>query len=268
MIGFFDSGVGGLTISESVHELLPEYDTIYLGDTARAPYGARSKAELFDFTIQGAEWLFNQGCELIIVACNSASAGALREVQQKWLAQKYPNKRMLGIIRPTVEELALAGYKNIVVLSTVATKDSQAYVHEFHKINPNLKIFSHACPKWGPMVETGFVGTVEMATEVDWEIKAMESEVVDYDAVLLACTHYPYVKKDVENSLTKKVPVFNQGEIVAKSLKDYLSRRVEIETKLAKNGRRNYYTTGDPVLVSDIASKKFGFPVTFKKCEL
>lgn len=268
MIGFFDSGIGGLTISESVHTLLPKYDTIYLGDTLRAPYGMRRHDELVGFTIEGAKWLFDQGCQLIIVACNSASASALREVQQGWLKDNYPSKRILGIIRPTVEELADAGHKNIVVLSTLATKNSGAYVTEFHKINPDLEIHSHACPNWGPMVEKGLAGTPEMVKDVEREIKDLETVVNNYDAVLLACTHYPYVKADVEKALSKKVPVFNQGEIVARSLQDYLQRHLEIESKLPKNSLREYYTTGDPAVSSKIASEHFGFQVQFKNCSI
>ena len=265
MIGFFDSGIGGLTIIEKVHELLPSYDTVYLGDTAHAPYGDKSHEELVAFTISASTWLFEKGCDLIIVACNSASASALREVQRGWLKENHPDKKILGIIRPTAEYLAKGDFKNIAVLSTEATKASAAYVSEFHKINPNLAIISHACPNWAPMVEQGLATTEKMRSAVAKEIASLEKENPDFDAILLACTHYPYVKDDVVASLSTKVPVFNQGEIVAESLKNYLARHAELEAKLGKNKMYEYFTTGDPIHSSEIASKKFGFAVQFKK---
>lgn len=268
MIGFFDSGIGGLTIIEPVHELLPMYDTLYLGDTARAPYGNKSHEELVKFTIEGSAWLFERGCKLVIVACNSASASALREVQQGWLRKMHPDKRILGIIRPTVELLASADYKNIVVFSTATTKNSRAYVHEFKKINPALNIISHACPNWGPMIEQGFAGTPQMLMDIRKEISSLEKENREHDAILLGCTHYPYIKNDVEKSLTRKVPVFNQGDIVANSLKDYLERHKDLEMKLGKNHQYNYYTTGDSRVSSEIASNNFGFQIDFKNCNI
>jgi glutamate racemase len=268
MIGFFDSGIGGLTISEAIHGLLPAYDTLYIGDTARAPYGRRSHQELVAFTKQAATWLFEHGCELVIVACNTASASALREVQQTWLSENYPGKRILGVIRPTAEFLASSGFKTIAVLSTEATKKSQAYVHEFEKINPELNIISHACPNWAPMIERGLVGTPEMKADIEKEIDALEKEDSTYDAVLLACTHYPYIKNDIEASLSKKVPVFNQGDIVAQSLKDYLARHPELESKLGKNKKYEYYVTGDTVTSSKIASEIFGFNIKFQNSSI
>ncbi len=268
MIGFFDSGIGGLTIIEAVHTLLPKYDTIYLGDTKNSPYGNKPHEELVHFTVSAASWLFLNGCELIIVSCNSASASALREVQQQWLPKHYPDKRILGIIRPTVEYLADQGFKNIAVLSTLATKNSGAYVHEFQKINPSLNVISHACPNWAPMIEEGLANTEEMRIDVTAEIASLKKENPDFDAVLLACTHYPYVKNDVEASLSHKVPVFNQGEIVAKSLEEYLKRHHDLEARLPKNGKYEYYTTGDPKSSSKIASGRFGYEVEFKECKV
>lgn len=268
MIGFFDSGIGGLTIIEAVHERLSSYDTAYLGDTLRAPYGNKTHEELVSYTISAATWLFNHGCELVIVACNSASASALREIQQTWLPKNFPEKKILGIIRPTAEYLSSQGFKKIAILSTVATKESGAYVNEFEKINHSLHIISHACPNWAPMVERGLANTPELKIDVLKEITSLEEENPEFDAVLLACTHYPYVKNDVESTLSKKVPVFNQGEIVADSLKEYLARHSEIEAKLSKNAKYEYFTTGDPSLSSQIASERFGFEVKFGECKL
>ncbi|EKD33256.1 MAG: glutamate racemase [uncultured bacterium] len=263
MIGFFDSGVGGLTIIEEVHKLIPEYSTVYLGDSARAPYGNKTHDELVKYAWQGAEWLFAKGCDLVIFACNSASASALREIQQQKL-QKFPDKRILGVIGPTVEEIAKRGHKNILVLSTVATKESGAYANEFKKLNPDIQVFSHACPNWGPMVEQGMVGTEEMFLDVKREISEAEKKASDYDAVLLACTHYPYVQDDVKRALYKNVPVYDQGGLVALSLKGYLLRHPEIESGLEKNSVYQYFVTGDPVLAQKIASERFGFDVDIK----
>ncbi len=262
MIGFLDSGVGGLTILEEVHKVIPEYDTLYLGDTAHAPYGNKTHDELVALVWNGCTWLFAQGCELIILACNSASASALREIQQTKL-QEYPGKRILGVIRPTVEELARSGHKRVVVLSTVATKESGAYPREFKKLGATIEVITHACPQWVPMIEAGKAASDEMREDVLREIAAFEQEAGEYDAVLLACTHYPYVHRLVEQALARKVPVYNQGELVARSLADYLKRHPEIESKLGNHRAYRYVTTGDAQLASKIATDRFGFEVTF-----
>lgn len=266
-LGFFDSGVGGLTILEEVHKLMPAYDTVYLGDAARAPYGERTHDELVQFLKEGARWLFSRDCDLVIVACNSASASALREVQQTWLPS-FPGKRILGIIRPTVEALAAKNYQHILILSTEATARSAAYVHEFSKLDPHIRVSSHACPRWAPMIEEGKAGTLEMKFEVEREMLAAEAQFGQADAVLLACTHYPYVKTDVERCLDANIPVFNQGLIVAHSLKDYLVRHPDLEAGLATDSRRLYATTGDALAASDIAAKRFGFKVEFERISL
>ncbi|MBI2551349.1 glutamate racemase [Candidatus Uhrbacteria bacterium] len=262
MIGFFDSGVGGLTIIEEVHRRLPSYGTVYLGDSARMPYGEKRHDELVQFLWEGAQWLFARGCSLIIVACNSASASALREVQQTKLSS-FPGRRILGVIRPTVEELSHQGYKRILVLSTTATKKSEAYVHEFAKINPSIQVISHACPNWGPMVEEGKAVSIEMKIEVNRELSLVDDPSA-IDAVLLACTHYPYVREDVEAFFLYKIPVFNQGNLVASSLEDYLLRHPEMERTLTKDGAREYFTTGDVANADFLASKRFGYDVRFQ----
>jgi glutamate racemase len=262
MIGFFDSGVGGLTILEHVRRTMPNFDTLYLGDTAHAPYGNKTHDELVQLTWAGCEWLFAQGCELIMIACNTASATALREIQQTKLGPN-PERRILGVIRPTVEALA-DRHRNIIVLSTVSTAASGAYVKEFEKLDPDIRVVSHACPNWAPMIEEGKAHTPEMRRDVEREVQAAESEAANYDAVLLACTHYPYVKELVEDALANDVPVYAQGELVAESLRNYLQRHPEIEKRLSKKGTHSYFTTGDPGLASRIASERFGFDVTFQ----
>lgn len=264
MIGFFDSGVGGLTILEHVHRALPDFDTLYLGDTAHAPYGNRTHDELVRLTWAGCEWLFAQGCELIIIACNTASATALREIQQTKL-DPNPARRILGVIRPTVEAISKRGHRRIVVLSTTATAQSGAYVKEFEKFDPDIRVISHACPNWAPMIEAGKTDTQEMCADVDREVRAAEAEAGEYDAVLLACTHYPYVKTSVEKALSSAISVYDQGPLVAESLRDYIHRHPEIEARIAKKEIRAYFTTGNPVHASRIATERFGFDVRFER---
>lgn len=237
MIGFFDSGVGGLTVLEHVHRRLPAYDTFYFGDTAHAPFGNKTQEEIFNYTWDGCRRLFGEGCALVIVACNSASSSALRRIQQERLSA-YPGKRVLGVIRPTVEELARKGHKQIAVLSTVATKASGAYVKEFEKLNPTIRVISHACPNWAPLVEKGMIDSPETKADVARELKALEGVASTYDAVLLGCTHYPVLLPLIKAALPRPVPVYEQGPIVAESLADYLDRHPEIESTLSKNGKR------------------------------
>jgi glutamate racemase len=226
MIGFFDSGVGGLTILDAVKKRLPDLETAYFGDTEHAPYGNRPREEILELTWAGCEKLFAQGCSLIIIACNTASANALREIQQKRLSA-YPGKNVIGILRPTVEELLRRAYKTIAVLSTKATKESGAYVTEFAHLNPEINIVSHACPNWVKFVEAKETDSAECLADIKREITELEGEAPDMDAILLGCTHYPYLIEQIRASLTHDVPIIDQGPIVAESLADYLRRHPE-----------------------------------------
>ncbi len=267
MIGFFDSGIGGLTVEQEVRKLLPQYSTVYLGDGAHSPYGNKSHEQLVDFTWAGAQWLFDHGAELVIVACNSASASALAEIQKEKLGPN-PEKRILGVIRPTVEELVKEGFDDVAVISTVATKESGAYVHEFKKLNPDIVVNAVSCPKWTPMIEAGKTGTKEMKDQVNEDMRALKETDPNVKAALLACTHYPYVKRDVEDALGSDVKVFDQGKIVAESLRDYLERHPEIEEKLSRTQKHSYYTTGDDGLSTKVAHDAFGYDVGFKHTRL
>ncbi len=237
MIGFFDSGVGGLTILKAVHERMPEYDTYYLGDTAHAPYGNRTQDEIFDLTWDGCKQLFAQGCDLVIIACNTASSTALRRIQQTKLAE-YPGKRVLGIIQPTVETLVRQGYKRIAILSTIATKNSGAYEKEFAKLNPAISVYSQACPNWVAFVENGQTDSAEAREDVKREMEILKREAPDAEAVLLACTHFPYLASHVREALGKEIPLYDQGALVAEALADYLERHPEIEMGLGKKRER------------------------------
>jgi glutamate racemase len=229
MIGFFDSGMGGLTILEAVKKRLPNLKTRYLGDYEHAPYGNKTREEILALTWAGCEKLFAEGCKLVIIACNTATANALREIQQTKL-QAYPGRNVLGIIRPTVEAFATSGHKNIAVLSTVATKNSQAYENEFAKINPDIRVHSHACPNWVGFVEAKQIESPEAIADVKREIAALEAEFPSMDAILLGCTHFPYLETSIADSLSRPVPIYKQGEIVADSLADYLERHISLYT--------------------------------------
>ena len=237
MIGFFDSGVGGLTILKAVHERMPEYDTYYLGDTAHAPYGNKTQEEIFDLTWDGCKQLFAHGCDLVIIACNTASSTALRRIQQTKLA-KYPGKKVLGIIRPTVEALAHLGHKRIAVLSTIATKNSGAYEKEFAKPDPTISVYSQACPNWVAFVENRQTDSTEAREDVKREMEILKREAPDAEAVLLACTHFPYLASPIREALGKEMPIYEQGALVAEALVEYLKRHPEIEMGLEKSGKR------------------------------
>lgn len=226
MIGFFDSGLGGLTILEAVKQRLPDLPTAYLADHEHAPYGNRPREEILDLTWAGCEKLFAQGCTLVIIACNTASANALREIQQTRMG-KYPGRNVIGILRPTVEELSKRGYREIAILSTKATKNSGAYEAEFAKFNPDIKVVSHACPNWVGFVESKQIDSPECLADVKREIEALEQESPDMDAILLGCTHFPYLTEAIRSSLKRAVPIIDQGPIVADSLANYLRRHPE-----------------------------------------
>lgn len=243
-IGIFDSGYGGLTVLKEIQKQLPQYDYIYLGDNARTPYGNRSFETVYHYTWQCVQWLFKQNCPLIVLACNTASAKALRSIQQKDLQKNFPGKKVLGVIRPTTEIIGNYSSSNhIGILATNGTVQSQSYLIEIEKFFPDLKVEQQACPMLVPLIENN-----EFENEAaDFFIKKYLDELLNkddkIDTILLACTHYPLIKKRIERFLPAKIKVVAQGEIVAESLKDYLQRHTEIETQLSKNKTVQFYTT-------------------------
>ncbi|HEY8400392.1 MAG TPA: glutamate racemase [Cytophagaceae bacterium] len=243
-IGVFDSGYGGLTVLKEIVKALPEYDYIYLGDNARAPYGTRSFETVYQYTLQCVKYLFNQGCPLVILACNTASAKALRTIQQKDLPQIAPEKRVLGVIRPTSEiigDMTTTGH--VGILATTGTVASCSYLIEVSKFFPEVKVYQEACPMWVPLIENN----EHLSEGADYFIKKHIEHLLansgKIDAVLLACTHYPLLEQKIRQYLPPFVRLISQGEIVAKSLKDYLQRHPEMEEKCSKNGKIIFYTT-------------------------
>lgn len=257
-IGIFDSGFGGLSIFREIHHLLPDYDYIYLGDNSRAPYGDRSFEEVFDFTQQAVTRLFDMGCPLVILACNTASAKALRNIQQRWLPYtEDPSRRVLGVIRPTVERVEQLTYSgHIGVIATQATVSSQSYEMELEKIPTSLRmdfqpltVTSHACPKWVPMIEAGQMLTQAMHDMVYDDLTALLQKDPEIDTIILGCTHYPLITALIQTVLQElkhpEIILMPQGKPVSYALRDYLKRHPEMNSRLSKSQRTTYYTTGD-----------------------
>ena len=254
-IGIFDSGYGGLTILEQIRRELPGYDYLYLGDNARTPYGTRSFEVVYRFTLQCVEYLFGQGCQLVILACNTASAKALRTIQQNDLAIIDPNRRVLGVIRPTVEEVGkLTKTNHIGLLATSGTVLSDSYPLEIHKINPDIQVTSEACPMWVPLIENN----EHLHEGADYFVKKNIQNLFNndnqIDTVILGCTHYPLLYDKIARELPRGVTIISQGEIVARSLADYLHRHPEMDEKCSKNGHCRYLTTENPGKFSSSAS--------------
>lgn len=243
-IGVFDSGYGGLTILNQFTDLLPKYDYIYLGDNARTPYGTRSYDVVYEFTLQSVQKLFEMGCQLVILACNTASAKALRTIQQKDLPLIDSSRRVLGVIRPTVEVLGdITQTKHIGILGTEGTIQSESYPIEIQKLFPNIKVTGEACPMWVPLVENN----EHRSDGADYFIKKNIDHILrsdaDIDTLILACTHYPLLLDKIRKYVPANIQIISQGEIVAKSLKTYLEAHPEMEAKCTKNGTRQFYTT-------------------------
>jgi glutamate racemase len=270
-IGIFDSGFGGLTVHRSIRGLLPHYDYVYLGDNARTPYGNRSFETILKFTLEGIECLFESDCRLVVIACNTASAKALRTLQQRYLPHHRPDRRVLGIIRPSAEALA-AGLgetaRTVAVWGTEGTVRSQSYVLELNKLAPTLRLVQVACPLLVPLVEAG-----EIEGEgVDYFIRrywqSTLSHAHDVTALLLACTHYPLLLPRIRALVPPQVSLLVQGDIVAPSLADYLARHPEIETELTRGGSEKLLTTDRTEGFDSLAERFLGRTVASERVEL
>lgn len=243
-IGVFDSGYGGLTILAELREKLPQFDYLYFGDNARAPYGTRSFDVVYEFTLQAVQELFDRGCHLVILACNTASAKALRTIQQKDLPNIAPNKRVLGVIRPSAEIIgSITESNHIGILATQGTVISQSYVIEIAKFSPKSTVVQQACPMWVPLIENNEHDTEAGREFIRKDIEELLNKDTQIDTLVLGCTHYPVVKSYIESIVPPHVKVVAQGRIVAESLADYLDRHAEIESKCTKNGQISYLTS-------------------------
>jgi glutamate racemase len=258
-IGVFDSGYGGLTVLREFVKELPQYDYLYLGDNARSPYGSRSFETVYRYTLQCVKWLLNQGCPLVILACNTASAKALRSIQQKDLEGIDPQARVLGVIRPTTEIIGqYSKTRNIGIMATQGTVQSGSYLIEINKQFPDIKIEQEACPMWVPLVENN----EHLGQGADYFVKEHINNLMQrnpaIDTILLGCTHYPLLAQKIRKFLPAGVRLVSQGEIVTDSLKDYLTRHTEIEEKLSKTGQRKFFTTDSTEDFDNKATVFFG----------
>ncbi|MCD7977511.1 MAG: glutamate racemase [Tannerellaceae bacterium] len=261
-IGIFDSGYGGLTIFDKIREQMPEYDFIYLGDNARAPYGSRSFDVVYRFTRQAVIKLFEEGCQLVILACNTASAKALRSIQQIDLPQLDPERRVLGVIRPTVEiipEITSSGH--VGILGTAGTIHSHSYSIEIGRMFPAVQVTGEACPMWVPLVENEEFDSPGADYFVEKHLTHILSVDPMIDTLVLGCTHYPLLEDKIKQFLPEHVRVFSQGERVAESLKEYLVRHPEMDRKLTKEGRSRFLTTESAEKFSEAATIFLHYPV-------
>ena len=243
-IGIFDSGYGGLTIYNEIKKLLPQYDYIYLGDNARTPYGTRSFNIVYEFTRQAVRYLFEQGCQLVILACNTASAKALRSIQQLDIPQLDPNRRVLGIIRPTVESIgAVTKSRHVGVLATEGTIKSLSYPLEIRKLFPDIEVTGEACPIWVPLVEMNEFASDGADFFVKRHIDNLLARDSRIDTIILGCTHYPILLDKIRKYVPQEITVLTQGSAVASSLKEYLNRHPEMDSLCTKGGTSKFFTT-------------------------
>jgi glutamate racemase len=258
-IGVFDSGFGGLTVLKEIELALPRYDYIYLGDNARAPYGTRSFETVYAYTLEAVEWLFSQGCRLVLLACNTASAKALRTIQQKDLPRLAPERRVLGVIRPVTERVgSITRSRHVGILATAGTVASQSYVIEINKQFPDVHVVQEACPLWVPLLENNEID----GAGADYFVKQHMDRILAadgrIDTIILGCTHYTLFQPIISRYLPKDIAIVSQGVLVAKSLADYLARHPEIEARCSRQGRRDFYSSETPEFFERLAPLFYG----------
>lgn len=267
MIGIFDSGIGGLTVVKEILRQSPQYQFLYLGDTARLPYGNRSQDLIYQFTEQAVDYLFKQNCELIIIACNSSSAEALAKIQQEWLPRHYPDRRVLGVIRPVAEEaVKQSRFGRIGVVGTRATINSGTYIKELEMQNPAVKVFSQACPLLVPLIEEGWQKRPETMKILRNYLRPIKQQRID--TLILGCTHYEILFKQFQQVCGKSIKVLDSAKIVGEKLKDYLVRHSEIETKLVKGTNHHFLVTDITDVFKENAQNWLGQKIELEKVEL
>ena len=266
-IGIFDSGFGGLNIMKGIVQELPQFDYVYLGDTARVPYGNRSKEVIHTFTRQAVEFLFAHRCTLVILACNTASADALRKIQRDYLPKRHPGKKVLGVLIPGAEHAAMiTRNRRIGVIATDAAVKSKAFARELKKVDSRLNIFQCACPLLVPIVESGRQDS-EMA-DIALQIYLQPLLAEKIDTLILGCTHYGILEGKIREIVGKEVTVINESAVVAEKLKDYLRRHPEIETKIGKTAKRIYYCTDLTDNFVKVGSALMGSPIRVKQARI
>lgn len=255
-IGVFDSGYGGLTVLNEIRKQLPQYDYVYLGDNARAPYGNRSFDVVYEFTLEAVKFLFDQGCPLVILACNTASAKALRTIQQNDLPLIDSFKRVLGVIRPSTEEIeSLTSSNHVGILGTNGTVQSGSYIIELQKFAPDIQIVQHACPMWVPLIENNSHESIPGKMFVKEDVERLLAMDTAIDTIILACTHYPILQDYIQELVGSTIKVIAQGPIVAKKLETYLVVHPEMEKALSKHGTCRYLTTENTAIFNQKATQ-------------
>lgn len=268
-IGIFDSGYGGLTVLKDIRSRLPQYDYIYLGDNARAPYGSRSFDTVHRYTWECVQWFFKQGCELVVLACNTASAKALRTIQQSDLPREAPGKRVLGVIRPTTEMIGQVTRTNQVgILATSGTVLSESYKIEIAKFFPAINVVQEACPMWVPLIENNEHNSAGADYFVQKHLQHLLQNGPSIDTVLLACTHYPLMKEKISRLLPRGMRILSQGPIVADSLASYLERHPAMEASCSKGATLRFYTTDSTEDFDNHGTLFYGAPVQSTHVEL
>lgn len=268
-IGIFDSGFGGLTVFQAIEELMPEYDYLYLGDNARVPYGNRSHETVYEYTKECVELLFEMGCSLVVLACNTASAKALRAIQQGDLPLYPDMKKVLGVIRPTAEEVGRYTQTNeIGILATTGTVQSESFPTEIKQFYPEVKVIQQACPMWVPLIEAGDLDSPAAHYYTKRYVEELLNQSENIDTVVLACTHYPLIAPLIKANLPEGIQLISQGNIVSNSLKDYLQRHPEIDELCSKNSQRGFLTTDDAGEFERMGQQFYGKPLKVKQVHL
>lgn len=260
-IGVFDSGLGGLVILKSFLQKLPQYDYVYFGDTKNAPYGDKTHDTIYELTRNGVEFLFSQGCSLVILACNSASAQSLRQLQQEWLPKNHPTKKILGVLIPVAEGVVAQGDRSIGVIATTATISSQAYEREIQKLDPNITIISRATPCLVPLVESGMTDMQDIKNCIG----NLKEDFKDVDMIVPGCTHYPLIAEQISRVLAK--PVYDAPNKIADTLKEYLQIHTEVENELQKNSKREFYISSAQPNYEKVSEAFFEMKVKFQIVE-
>ena len=265
-IGIFDSGIGGLWILRHIYKKLPQCDYIYLGDTARVPYGNRSQEVIYRFAIQAVDFLFKNNCSLIIFACNTVSGKALRKIQREYIADRYPQKRILGVIVPAVEEAIEQGKKRVGIIATESTVSSGAFIREMKKLDSKVKVFQQSCPLLVPIVEVG----EENSKIADLALKKYLKPLLEknIDALILGCTHYGFLENKIKKIAGEKTEGIDEGKVVAEKLKKYLKNHPEIEKNIGKNYKTKFFSTDLTDTLKNKANKFFGDNIIIKKIRL
>lgn len=240
-IGIFDSGLGGLTVFKELLKKLPQYNYVYLADNARVPYGGKSDSLIYTYILEAVDFLFKKNCALIILACNTATAVALRKIQQEYLTKRYPDRRVLGVIRPTIETVIEAGFKRVGVIGTHALVISESFSKELKKCNESIEVYQQACPLLVPIIEEGEMNWEGLDLILEKYLQPLKK--VNIDSLILGCTHYGLIDDKIRSIMGKKIRIISEAKIVAAKLKDYFIRHPGLKSRLAKNRQRIYYVT-------------------------